>query len=99
MVQLATGNALMVSIATTELTSMVSTQYDATANSVPSQSRDDSRSVTCPLPVPRPKPDSPENGRRIRRLTPSEIESLRREFQASGEWMAEMLRTGKVNDL
>ena len=35
----------------------------------------------------------------IRRLTPSEIESLKREFKASGEWMAAMLRSDKIKDL
>ena len=32
-------------------------------------------------------------------LTPSEIESMRREFKASMAWMDEMIRSGRINDL
>ena len=46
-----------------------------------------------------PKQDSSSPSEIVRRLTPSEIESLRRESAASAAWADEMIRTGEIDRL
>ena len=58
---------------------------------------DPAANLTAEAPSRRQSPSSSD--RTIRRLTPAEIESLRREFEASGRWMEEMIRSGKIKDL
>lgn len=48
---------------------------------------------------PSPKHGSSSPSATVRRLTPSELESMRREFQQSMDWAREMIRTGRIKDL
>lgn len=66
---------------------------------VPSNRGGETRSATVSTGSPNPKPDSSSRSEIVRDLTPSELESLRREFAASAAWAKEMIRTGEIDRL
>ncbi len=68
-------------------------------DTVPSSLGGASSSATASTASPSPKPASSSPSRIVRDLTPSELESMRREFAASAAWAQEMIRSGKIKTL